>query len=146
MFPHMLCVSSFPDRFPHYAYDSGILSPLRLWWVKGVCVFSCNLPPALLAESLCVSSFPDRFPHYAVVGSRAYACLGVTCHLHFLQSDRGLLRATAVAVENISLTTMMDSDTCLRAYLYFAGTKYGNLPLSSVTRNRVTCFVLQAHT
>ena len=25
-----------------------------------------------------------------------YACLGVTCHLHFWQNDRGLLRATAV--------------------------------------------------
>ena len=25
-----------------------------------------------------------------------YACLAVTCHLHFWQSDRGLLRATAV--------------------------------------------------
>ena len=25
-----------------------------------------------------------------------YACLAVTCHLHFWQNDRGLLRATAV--------------------------------------------------
>ena len=37
-----LHVSSFPD--------SGIVSPLRLRWVKGVCVLRCNLPPALLAE------------------------------------------------------------------------------------------------
>ena len=27
---------------------------------------------------------------------RIYACLTVTCHLHFWQNDRGLLRATAV--------------------------------------------------
>ena len=27
---------------------------------------------------------------------RVYACLAVTCHLHFWQNDRGLLRATAV--------------------------------------------------
>ena len=27
-----------------------------------------------------------------------YACLGVTCHLHFWQNDRGLLRATAVTL------------------------------------------------
>ena len=33
----------------HYAWDS-IVSPLRLRWVKGVCVFVCNLLPALLAE------------------------------------------------------------------------------------------------
>ena len=29
-----------------------IVSPLRLCWVKCVCMFSCNLPPALLAEWL----------------------------------------------------------------------------------------------
>ena len=28
---------------------------------------------------------------------KVYACLAVTCHLHFWQSDRDLLRATAVA-------------------------------------------------
>ena len=27
---------------------------------------------------------------------KVYACLAVTCHLHFLQNDRDLLRATAV--------------------------------------------------
>ena len=30
------------------------------------------------------------------VGSRVYACLGVTCHLRFWQNDRDLLRATVV--------------------------------------------------
>ena len=30
------------------------------------------------------------------VGSRVYACLGVTCNLHFWQNDRGLLNATEV--------------------------------------------------
>ena len=29
-------------------------------------------------------------------GSKVYAYLGVTCHLHFWQNDRGLVRATAV--------------------------------------------------
>ena len=43
-----LGVSLFPDKFPHFA--CGIVSPVRLHWVKGVCVFRCNLPPALLAE------------------------------------------------------------------------------------------------
>ena len=53
-----------------------------------------------------VSLFPDRFPHYAwtaawsahsnFVGSKVYACLGVTCHLRFWQNDGGLIRATAV--------------------------------------------------
>ena len=47
-FPDKLRVSSFPDRF--LCPDSGIASPFRLRWVKGVCVFRCNLPPALLTE------------------------------------------------------------------------------------------------
>ena len=49
-----------------------------------------------VADELHVSSFPDRFPYYACtaaqsahfIGSRVYACLGVTCHLHFWQNDR----------------------------------------------------------
>ena len=32
------------------------------------------------------------------VGSRVHAFLGVTCHLHFWQNYRDLLRATAVHV------------------------------------------------
>ena len=63
----------------------------------------------MFPDELRVSSFPDRFPHSAWTaaqsahsyfdGSRVYACLGVTCHLHFWQNDRGLLRATAVTRE-----------------------------------------------
>ena len=47
VFPDELCVSSFVLTL---CLDSGIVSPLGLCWVKGVCVFRCNLPPALLAE------------------------------------------------------------------------------------------------
>ena len=60
----------------------------------------------MFPDKLRVSSFPDRFPQYAwtaaqlshseIVGSRLYAFLGVTCHLHLWQYDRGLLRASAV--------------------------------------------------
>ena len=34
--------------------------------------------------------------HSNFIGSRVYACLGATCHLHFWQSDQALLHATAV--------------------------------------------------
>ena len=37
-------------QVPTLCLDSGIVSQLRLHWVKSVCVFRCNLPPALLAE------------------------------------------------------------------------------------------------
>ena len=63
----------------------------------------------MFPDKLRVSSFSDRFPHYAwraaysthfdFVGTRVYAvyaCFSVTCHLHFWQNGRGLLRATAV--------------------------------------------------
>ena len=60
----------------------------------------------MFPNKLRVSSFPDRFPYYAwtaalsahsdFVGPKVYACLGVTCHLHFWQNDRGLFCATAV--------------------------------------------------
>ena len=49
VFSQTLRVSSFPDRFPHYAWPATV-SPLRLHWVKCVRMFRCNLPPALLAE------------------------------------------------------------------------------------------------
>ena len=50
MFPDGLRVSSFPDWFSILCLDSGIVTPLRLRWVKGICVFRCNLPLALVTE------------------------------------------------------------------------------------------------
>ena len=47
VFPDKLLVSLFPDTVPGLRH-----SPLRLHLIKGVCVFRCNLPPALLAEWL----------------------------------------------------------------------------------------------
>ena len=37
-----------------------------------------------------------RQPTPEFAGSRMYACLGVTCHLHFWQNDGGLLCATSM--------------------------------------------------
>ena len=58
-----------------------------------------------LVSCVC-ARYPDRFPHCACtatsssnsdfVESRVYACSYITCHLHFWQNDRDLLRATAV--------------------------------------------------
>ena len=60
----------------------------------------------MFPDRLRVSSFPDWFPHCAwtavqsahfdFVRSKVFACLGVTCYLHFWQNGRGLLRVTAV--------------------------------------------------
>ena len=44
------CVDLVDWEVPTVCQHSGIVSPLRLRWVTGLCVFSCNLPSALLAE------------------------------------------------------------------------------------------------
>ena len=58
VFPDELRVSSFPDRFPHY--DCGIVNPLWLRWVKGVCMFRCNLPPAIFFTCHCGNTGVER--------------------------------------------------------------------------------------
>ena len=60
----------------------------------------------IISDKLHDSWFSNRFPHYAwtaawsahsdFIESRMYACLGVNCHLYFLQTERDLLCATAV--------------------------------------------------
>ena len=54
---------------------------------------------AVLAQVLCTpySHAPCHFMQSHI--RKVYACLAVTCHLHFWQHDRDLLRATAVSRE-----------------------------------------------
>ena len=76
----------------------------------------------MFPDELRVSLFPDRFPRYAwtaaysahsdFVESRVYACLGVTCHLHFRQNDWGLSCATAVT-QGVEQTTNKSQHTKL---------------------------------
>ena len=42
--------AQIPKYVPTLCLDSGIVSPLQLLWVKGVYMYRCNLPPALLAK------------------------------------------------------------------------------------------------
>ena len=53
------CVSSFPWHVSTLCLDS-IVSPLRLRWVNGVCLFRYNPPPALLPE------WPGSFTCYLI--------------------------------------------------------------------------------
>ena len=53
LWPNVFCqvASEFVSgSVPTLCLDSGIVTPLRLCWVKDVCLFRCNLPPALLAK------------------------------------------------------------------------------------------------
>ena len=52
--------------------------------------------PAVSAQVLC-TPYNHALCHFMQSHIRkVYACLAVTCHLHFWQNDRDLLRATAV--------------------------------------------------
>ena len=51
VFPDKLCVSLFPWWVPILCLDSTV-SPFRLGWMKGMCMFTSNLPSALSAEWL----------------------------------------------------------------------------------------------
>ena len=47
----MSCMwARFPQRFPNYAWTVASSAHSRIRWVKDVCVFRCNLPPALFGE------------------------------------------------------------------------------------------------
>ena len=59
MFPDELRVSSFPDRVPTLCLDSGIVSPPRLRWVKGVYVKRSGELPSTSPSSS--SSLPAKF-------------------------------------------------------------------------------------
>ena len=48
---------------PTLCLDSGIVSPLRLRWVKGVSIFTCNLPPALHCGNTGVERTPNKCQH-----------------------------------------------------------------------------------
>ena len=50
--PWQVTCKLLSKQVPTLCLDSGIVTPLRLCWVKGVFVFRWNLPPALLVEWL----------------------------------------------------------------------------------------------
>ena len=64
--PDELHVSSFPDRFSHYAWTAAYSSHSDFVESKGVCMFRCNLLPALFAE------WPGSFTCHC--GNRGVEC------------------------------------------------------------------------
>ena len=56
----------------------------------------CHITAAVSAQVLC-TPYNHALCHFMQSHiRRVYACLAVTCHLHFWQNDRDLLRATVV--------------------------------------------------
>ena len=80
-------VTSFISRFLNIHRD-GVLTALA-WLVP-------HETAAVSAQDLCTpyNHIPCHFMQSHI--HKVYACLAVTCHLHFWQNDRDLLRATAV--------------------------------------------------
>ena len=81
-------VTSFIARFFLNIHQSGVLTVLA-WLVP-------HETAAVLAQVLCTpyNHAPCHFMQSHIC--KVYACLAVTCHLHFWQNDRDLLRATVV--------------------------------------------------
>ena len=80
-------VTSFIARFLNI-HRSGVLTALA-WLVP-------HETAAVSAQVLCTlyNHAPCHFMQSHI--HKVYACLAVTCHLHFWQNDQDLLRATAV--------------------------------------------------
>ena len=80
-------VISFIARFSNI-HRSGVLTALA--WLEP------HKTATISAQVLCTpyNHAPCHFMQSHI--RKVYACLAVTCHLHFWQNDRGLLRATAV--------------------------------------------------
>ena len=78
----------FFSTFFFYIHRSGVLTALA-WLVT-------HETAAVSAQVLCTpyNHAPSHFMQSHI--RKVYACLAVTCHLHFWQDDRDLLRATAV--------------------------------------------------
>ena len=90
-------VTSFIARFLNI-HRSGVLTALA-WLVP-------HQTAAVSAQVLC-TPYNHALCHFMQSHIRkVYACLAVTCHLHFWQNDRDFLRATAV--------TQDDTDTEIR--------------------------------
>ena len=81
-------MTSFIARFFLNIHRSGVLTALA--WLMP------HETAAVSAQVLCTSynHAPCHFMQTHI--RKVNACLAVTCHLHFWQSDRDLLRATAV--------------------------------------------------
>ena len=102
-------VGRFDDSFPTCAFF--LLLKWKLAHAHQFHSFSQDqFRNVLASRDNCGQVFPDElrvssFPHYAwttwsahsdFIGSRLYAYLGVTCHMHLCKNDRGLLCAKAV--------------------------------------------------
>ena len=82
------CVTSFLIARFLNIHRSGVLTALA-WLVP-------HETAAVSAQVLC-TPYNHALCHFMQSHIRkVYACLAVTCHLHFWQNDRDLLRATAV--------------------------------------------------
>jgi len=81
-------VTSFYSAFFKNKHRSGVLTALA-WLVP-------HETAAVSAQVLCTpyNHAPCHFMQSHI--RKVYACLAVTCHLHFWQNDRDLLRATVV--------------------------------------------------
>ena len=105
MVAYIALFSALLSRLTAFACGSAwVTSFMRVFWIStdwsGVLTELAWLVPhetaAVSAQVLCTpyNHAPCHFMQSHI--RKVYACLAVTCHLHFWQNDRDLLRATVV--------------------------------------------------
>ena len=92
MFDHSVPACAFSPPTHVARISPQWLSELRRLWLSVFWRVACEL--VFLIDSHTTPG-QHRQPTSDFLGSRVCACLGVACHLHFWQNDRGLLRASA---------------------------------------------------
>ena len=91
---------SWADSLPlHVILHAGMTGYFTFWIsTEALAWLMPHETAAISAQVLCTpyNHAPCHFMQSHI--RKAYACLAVTCHLHFRQNDRDLLRATAVTL------------------------------------------------
>ena len=94
--------SALTFQFHFFLISPQWLSEFSGLWTSVPWRVACKLVSLISSHTYSWTAFSANSD---LVGSVVDACSGVTCHLHFLQTDRGLLRASAVIRHRIRVST-----------------------------------------
>ena len=102
-------------KVPTLCLDGGIVSPLWLCLVKGVCMFRCNLPPELLAEWLgsftCHCSKHSGEKNSSAIPAGIWTCnISITIPGSMVLENQQPVRSNIIGItlmHNISVTLKM---------------------------------------
>ena len=80
-------------------------------------------------------------PTPTFIGSKVYACLGITCHLHFLQNDRGR-RCGNTGVERTPNKNQYTAVTCFAGFVLNPPTVFRSVAMLELAKQNKPLFGL----